>query len=113
VAKKGRQLLLLKPEPGADRNAVGQMQPMGAIPDLIKALAAFNTAPDGAKGDSLGTARLYGPGFVMQVATTAPTINQIMVNVNEDDWAWPVLAKICKALDWRMMDMETGQVFGG
>ena len=109
---EGRQLVLVKPEPGADHGTTGQLQPMGQIPDIRAGLARFNTAPDGSVGASLGTERFYGPGFVMQFPTTVETVNQIMVNVNEDDMAWAVLSKICRAMDWRMMDMETGKVFG-
>lgn len=112
MAKSSRQLILVKPEPGAEPGTVGQMQPMGRVGSISTELVTYNTSPDGSRGSALGTERLYGPGFTMQLPTTTDTVTQIMVSVSEQDTAWPVLSRICRAMGWRMQDMETGAVFG-
>ena len=109
---KSKQLILVKPEPGAEPGTVGQMQPMGKVQAIARELVGYNTSGDGSKGSALGTERLFGPGFTMQLPTTTDTVPPIMASVSEQDTAWPVLAKICRAMGWRMQDMETGAVFG-
>lgn len=109
---KSKQLILIKPEPGAEPGTVGRMQPMGKVAAIAAQLVSYNTSGDGSKGSALGTERLFGPGFTMQLPTTTDSVTQIMVSVSEQDTAWPVLSKICRAMGWRMQDMETGAVFG-
>lgn len=112
VAKKSRQIVLVKPEADAEPGTIGQMQPMGKFQKLSGELEAFNTAGDGVKGAALGTERLYGPGFTMQMPASSADVTQILVSVTEQDTAWPVLSRICRTMGWRMQDMETGAVFG-
>lgn len=104
-------MLLVRPEAGAERGSVGQLQAMGSPPEVAQQLAKFNTAGDGGSG-SLGTLQLHGPGFVAQIASGADSVNQILLTVTEQDTAWPVLSRICRVMEWRLMDAETGQVFG-
>ena len=80
--------------------------------DVIDKLALFNTAPDGSDARSLGTRVLYGPGYMVELPTTLDTINQALVNVNDEETAWPVLSRMCRTLGWKMQDAKTGQVFG-
>ena len=85
---------------------------MGRADDVAELVSRYNTAHDGSRGASLGTRALFGPGFTMQVPTSTDTVTQVMVSVTEQEIAWPVLSRLCKDLGWRMMDTETGQVFG-
>jgi len=104
-------MVLVRPEAEADHGTIGQMQPMGSADEVFGKLALFNTAGDGSVG-SMGTVNLYGPGFVAQIASGVEQVNQILVSVTEQDTAWPVLSRLCRAFEWRLMDAETGQVFG-
>ena len=42
----------------------------------------------------LGTTSLYGPGLVIEVPSAADIFNQLMANVDDEETAWPVLARI-------------------
>ena len=50
--------------------------------------------------------------MVVEVGTSQPRIMQAMVTVIEDDMAWPVLSRLCRRLGWKMMDIDSGRVFG-
>lgn len=101
-----RQLVLVKhTDPERDP------EPLGSLAEVVRALADFNTAPDGA-ASSGPTRSLYGPGMVVEVGTSQPRIMQAMVTVIEDDMAWPVLSRLCRRLGWKMMDIDSGRVFG-
>jgi len=87
---------------------------LGSVDSVIEELGVFNTAPDGSsRPSSVGTKVLYGPGFVVEVASGQKVVHQAILTVEDDELAWPVLARLCQATGWRMMDIETGQVFGG
>lgn len=84
---------------------------MGASADVAGQLAAFNTMPD---GDAETRNVLYGPGIVVSLPMGGPDdpVNQLLVSINEDDIAWPVLVRMCRTYDWRMMDPKSGRTFG-
>lgn len=107
MAKRGRQLVLMRQGPP------GAMPPLGTLREVRTKLAAYNTAPDGGPGKAGGTEILYGPGLVIEVPTTLDSVTQAIVTMQDEDIAWPVLARLCKALGWTMMDMETGRMFSG
>lgn len=101
-----RQLVLLK---HADPQR--PPEPLGTLTQITRALADYNTAPDG--GKSTGATRsLYGPGMIVEVSTASPDITQALVTVSEEDMAWPVLSRLCRRLGWKLMDIESGKVFG-
>ena len=104
---KSRQLALMKAG-----LPPGESAPIGPRREVRDLLARFNTAPDGAAAKGIGTERLYGPGMVIDLSTSADDVNQALVSVNEDDIAWPVLLRVCKELKWKMVDLETGRSFG-
>ena len=111
-----RQVVLMKaqrPGPRASGEAP-TLAPLGTADEVIAALAAFNTAPDGAPtaGNS-GTVSLHGPGMVLMMPTTQDEVTQLVASLTEEEMALPVLMRACKALGWAMMDMETGRTFGG
>lgn len=97
----------------------GAMIPLGTFAEVVAAVARFNVAPDtsGPKGfgSAPGMAVLFGPGFIMEVpgdASPRDDVNQVMTTVTDEDFAWPVLSRMCKSLGWRMMDAESGRTFG-
>jgi hypothetical protein len=107
MARK-RQIVLMRPR----REGQAEMEPLGSANEVLRALAPFNTAPDGATGSALGTMTLHGPGMMILMATTQPKILQLMANLTDEEIALPVLMRACKSLGWTMMDMESGRTFG-
>jgi hypothetical protein len=106
MSRKRRLILTL---PAGDD---GPPPPIGSFDEVIVALAPYNIAPDGADSRSSGTAILYGPGLTIEIATGLELISQLLVTLVEEDIAWPVLMRLCKALGWSMMDPDTGRAFG-
>lgn len=91
----------------------GGMPPLGTLSDVSEAMGRFNTAQDGGpRSGSTGTAVLHGPGYMVEVATGLDRITQAMVTITDDEYAVPVLVRMCMANRWKMVDMETGQSFG-
>lgn len=114
---KKRTLLLLKVGESSDSG----MPPLGTLSEVTRALARNNIAADGSGphgyGERIGTGVFHGPGMVLEVPLNAddrdPEIKQMLVAVTDDDFAWPVLSKLCKNEKWKMMDPETGRSFMG
>jgi hypothetical protein len=94
--------------PGSGATA---LSPLGSLREVHAHLAEFNTAPDGAPSRSAATQFLYGPGYSVEIATTEPVMQGI-ITVTDDDIAMPVLFRLVRVLKWRMMDMESGRIFG-
>ena len=107
---KKRILVLIKPND--TENPMGGNAPIGTPKSLCIALAKFNTAADGGEVTRLGTMVLHGPGYTVEYAMGHDELTQAMVVVNNMDFAWPVLSKMCKANGWKMQDTESGQIFG-
>ena len=105
-----RQLILMRPDPDADLGA-GAMLPLGPPGMVLDQLGAFNTSPDGS-ARSKGTDVLHGPGYVVEIASGQDEVMQAMVIVHDEDIAWPVLSRLCRATGWRMTDLESGRTFG-
>lgn len=103
-----RQIILFQPkDPEAE---VPEMAEIGSPRSVERKLRPFNIAPDGGKG-AIGTISFYGPGLVIEVPTAADEINQLMASVDDEETAWPVLARICRELGWKLMDPESGRTF--
>ncbi|MCA9271422.1 MAG: hypothetical protein KDA31_00095 [Phycisphaerales bacterium] len=103
-----RQIILFQPRDPEDAGA--GMAEIGSPRSVERTLRPFNIAPDGAKG-AIGTLSFYGPGLVIEVPIAADEINQLMASVDDEETAWPVLARICRELGWKMMDPESGRTF--
>lgn len=88
------------------------MRPLGEARDIRAALARFNTGTDGGEPKNTGSEVLYGPGMNVELPTSTPVIQQALVSVYDEDLALPVLMRLCKSLQWKMMDMDSGRVFG-
>lgn len=95
------------------------MLPLGRAKDVILALRACNVGPDGSGpqgwGETPGMATLYGPGCIIELPTSddgREELAQAMVTVTDEDFAWPVLSRICRTNQWKMMHPESGRMFG-
>ena len=111
MAKSKRRLLVLINPRDPDNPGAGNV-PLGRPKEFLAAVAPFNTAPDGATTSRLGTAVLHGPGMTMEYAASQDELSQAMVAVYDVETAWPVLARLCRTLGWKMQDTDSGQIFG-
>ncbi|MHA7814281.1 MAG: hypothetical protein ACX94C_12935 [Phycisphaerales bacterium] len=109
MAKK-RTLVLINPRDPEEPSAGNA--PLGTEKELCEKLSHYNTAADGTDIKRHGTMVLHGPGYTIEYAVGHDELNQAMVIVNNMDFAYPVLSKMCKALGWKMQDTESGQIFG-
>lgn len=107
MARKRRQLVIIGKE-----SKGGGCAPLGALREVRAVLAGFNTSGDGTPTDS-GIEKLHGPGMVVELPTANDPVPQAIANVNDDDLALLVLMKLAKATGWRLMDIESGRMFGG
>ena len=113
---KPRQVILLKAvDP---RKSDDGLSPLGTLAGLTTSLARYNTAPDRdgpaalAAADGSGIAVLYGPGLIVEISTGQEQVGQIMVTMTDEDFAFPVLLRLCREQQWTMMDPESGRRFG-
>ncbi len=83
---------------------------LGMKREIIKALAPFNTAPD---GSPLEPGVAYGPGLRMEMPMVGDKdeVNQILVTVLDEEFAWPVLERVCRGLHWALQDPDSGRTF--
>lgn len=92
--------------------------PMGSLEEVIAILKRFNCWPDGSgpegMGKSPGMALAYGPGMVMEIpaAAGAGEVMQVLATMTDEEYAFPVLMKLCRESGWTMMDPESGRIFG-
>ncbi len=84
---------------------------MGRKQEILKELARYNIAMD---GSAEGFSTAWGPGIRLEFpfVEDKDPINQIMVTLGEEDYAWPVLTRLTKEMCWRMMDPESGRTYG-
>lgn len=116
MSSRSRQVILVRILKLEDEETPSILNsvPLGLYKDVAESLANFNTFPDGSTSiDSFGV--FYGPGFLVQMPMVGPNdpVTQIIVSMQEEDVAWPVLTRICKSLGWKMMDPQSGRTFGG
>lgn len=109
MAKK-RMLVLINPRNPEDPSAGNA--PLGTEREVCEKLSHYNTAADGTEIKRHGTTVLHGPGYTIEYAVGHDELSQAMVIVNNMDFAYPVLSKMCRALGWKMQDTESGQIFG-
>lgn len=85
--------------------------PLGTAREVKELLAQFNMSED---GSSEGAGVLHGPGIIASLPMVGPDdpVMQLLVSMQEEDMAWAVLPRVCRALGWKMMDPRTGRTFG-
>lgn len=109
MARK-RQLVLIRLENPDDR--LSPAAPLGTPEAFASAVAPFNTATDGGVRGAGGAMTFYGPGVVIEIVPHDGVVRQALVICQTEDFAWPVLFRICRANGWKLQDMESGQMFG-
>lgn len=86
---------------------------LGTVLAVLGALARYNTGTDGTvTKNGSGAVMMYGPGMVMEMVPIDGEVKQVMVTMTDDDFAFPVLMRLCREQRWTMLDPETGRRFG-
>lgn len=101
------------------------MEPLGSLRAVRAMLGNYNIAPDSSGpygyGERMGLALFFGPGMVAEVSLSEdPSINrgegpdvvQILVSLTDEDFAFPVLMRLCREKKWKMMDPDSGRTLG-
>jgi len=109
-----RNLLLVKVLPSDDpsaRPSAANMVSLGSRREVERVLSPFNCAGDGSAA-SYGV--LYGPGITVQLPMVddRDPVVQLLVTLTDEAIAWPVLERVCRTLEWKMMDPKSGSIFG-
>ncbi|RMD64790.1 MAG: hypothetical protein D6824_03480 [Planctomycetota bacterium] len=99
-----RQLVLMA------QQGDGAMDALGTRRDVVQRLSQFNTAPD---GSATQPNVLHGPGFTLELpyVDDRDPVTQALVTVQEEDIAWAVLSRLCKATGWTLLDVDSGRTF--
>jgi len=115
-----RRIVLVK---FSDGDPSGEMCALGTVESVLAAFGRVNTATDrlvrSPPDESVGTGgglgsgvvKLHGPGLTAEVPTTNDLVQQSLVTITDEDYAFSVLTKLCKAEGWAMMDPESGRTF--
>ena len=103
-----RQIVLMRAG-----GAPGESEPLGALREVLRTLSMFNIAPDGSARKMAAMEVAHGPGMVVELPALSPQVTQAMVTMTDEEFAFPVLSKMCRASGWVMVDLETGRSFGG
>ncbi len=102
--------------PGGGGGGAPAPSSLGSLKTVLLEFAPFNTAPDGSgpdgMGDAMGVGVLHGPGFRAEVPTMSEVVAQVILTISDEDFAFPVLMKMCRTNKWRMMDPDSGQSYG-
>jgi hypothetical protein len=109
MSRSKRRLFVLIGAPTGEARESGA-KPLGRIKDVERSLARFNTSGDGTPVSGQPTMRLHGPGMVVEMALANDPATQAMISVNDEQMAWPVLERMCKATGFRLMDPDSGRV---
>lgn len=99
----------------ASRDDTEGLPAMGTTSEVTASLSHFNIGSDGAppgKNAGLGTVLMHGPGMVVEMAPMGNEVRQIMITMTDEDFAFPVLMRMCKANKWTMLDPESGRRLG-
>ena len=110
---KRRQLALNKFEDQDD--PLSPTVSLGSVDEFVRAIEPFNTRTDrevACKNDGSGSIVFYGPGLVLEIIPMDGQVRQALVYCQNQDFAFPVLYRMCKANGWKLQDIDTGQMFG-
>lgn len=87
-----------------DHSSDGAMTPIGSRQEILDTLRNFNTGPDHEGGQTL-----YGPGICIDMPPDQDPVTQMLLYLNEEEIAWPVIMRLGKAMQWKLLDMSTGR----
>lgn len=100
---KARSILLVRYEEPTEEGELPEFLPLGTAGELRDSLAPYNCRPD---GDPASRTTLYGPGVTLSFPMVGDeeVVQQILLTIVEESIAWPVIMRLCRAMQWRMMD---------
>ncbi len=94
-----RQFVLLSQAPQTE----DVLPPLATRSQLQALLAPLNTALDQPGSDTF-----HGPGVELVMDSGDP-VRQVLLSVNDEEIAWPVIPRIAVALKCKVRDPETGR----
>lgn len=103
MARSARSILLVRYEqPDFDDPTPPALEALGTALEVREMLGEFNIARD---GDPEAMSVLHGPGIVvnMPMCGDEEEVKQLLVTINDDTIAWAVIMRVCRELQWRMM----------
>lgn len=80
------------------------MAPLGERKTLVGALSHCNIAPECDGGDVL-----HGPGICIELPPDQDPVSQMLLSIVEEEIAWPVVVRLARQFEWKVLDMETGR----
>lgn len=108
---RSRQVVIIRSvDPSQDEG--DGMPALGTVKEVRSTLGRYNTAGDSApsgRNAEMNIATLFGPGLICEMSTADDEVRQLMVTMTDEDFAFPVLTRLCRENKWTMMDPESGQ----
>ncbi len=95
-----RQFVLLSQAPQTEDG----LPPLATRGQLQALLAPLNTALDRPGSDTF-----HGPGVELAMMSGEDPVRQVLLSVNDEEIAWPVIPRIAVALKCKVRDLETGR----
>ncbi|MGI9014096.1 MAG: hypothetical protein ACR2GY_07590 [Phycisphaerales bacterium] len=77
---------------------------IGPRDEVLRDLAACNTASDGVTDDVL-----FGPGFRIELAPGQDPLTQMLLTIDDEDIAWIVLLRLARQFRWKLLDPMSGR----
>ncbi len=97
-----RQLVILS----RTNNKDGTLGAIGSRMDVVKSLELRNTCAEIEGGEIM-----YGPGVNIELTPNQDPILQMLLTITDDDIAWPVIMRLAKDLQWKILDPSSGREF--
>jgi hypothetical protein len=95
-----QQYVILSKQPASANG----MAAIGRRSEIIGTLASYNTAPE-REGEDV----LYGPGIRIELPPGQDKVSQMLMTVTEEEIAWLVIMRLAHALQWKIVDPNTGR----
>jgi hypothetical protein len=95
-----QQFAILSKQPSTSSG----MSPIGRRSELVATLSRYNTNPE-REGDDV----LYGPGIRIELPPGQDNVNQMLMTITEEEIAWLVIMRLSRALNWKIVDPNTGR----
>lgn len=95
-----RQFVLLSKAPPTEDG----LPPLATRSQLQALLAPLNTSLERPGADTF-----HGPGVELAMMSGEDPVRQVLLSVNDEEIAWPVIPRIAVALNCKVRDLETGR----